>query len=95
MAVQSLEATFRGVGAVRASPIIVRTRKELAEALSQRERVVIIEDETMARIVGVFERDRNGAFRQPSSPTLYLRPIKSSSRARSGKRVGPSKTSSF
>ena len=56
MAVQSLEATFRGAGAVRARPILVRTRKELAEALSQRDRAVIIEDETMARIVGVFER---------------------------------------
>jgi hypothetical protein len=56
MAVHSLEATFRGAEAVRARPIIVRTRRELAEALSQRERAVIIEDETMARIVGVFER---------------------------------------
>ena len=41
---------------VHARPFIVRTRSELAEALSQRQRAVIIEDETMARIVGVFER---------------------------------------
>ena len=47
MAVHSVEATFR---------VIVRTGRELAEALSQRERAVIIEDETMARIVGVFDR---------------------------------------
>ena len=56
MAVHRLDATFRGAGAVGARPIIVRTRRELGEALSQRERAVIIEDETMARIVGVFER---------------------------------------
>jgi hypothetical protein len=47
MALHSLEATFRSAGAVRARPIIVRTRRELAEALSQRERAVIIEDETL------------------------------------------------